>query len=95
MDRSSIPGLKNHILYQEAATPATLERYTANYHGASFGWAGTVDQLAIGDFKRPRFIKGLYLTGHWTTHGLGISGGVYVGHDTARMILKGKAKKSF
>ncbi len=88
LEQYSIPGLKKHIIYKDAATPQTLHRYTANYRGASFGWAGTPSQLALSDFKKPSFVKGLYLTGHWTTHGLGISGVVYVGHDIAQMILR-------
>jgi len=84
----SIPGLSKHIVFKEVASPYTLYRYTLNYRGASYGWAGTPSQLAIPDFSRPSFIKGLYLTGHWTTLGTGISGVVYVGYDTARRILR-------
>lgn len=84
----SIPRLSKHIAYKEAASPHTLYRYTLNYKGASYGWAGTSSQLAIPDLSKPSFIKGLYLTGHWTTLGTGISGVVYVGYDTARIILR-------
>jgi phytoene dehydrogenase-like protein len=90
IEKYSIPNLSQHIVFKEAATPYTLHRYTLNYRGASFGWAGTPSQLALTDFKKPSFIKGLYLTGHWTTQGLGISGVAYVGSDIAKMILRGK-----
>ena len=88
IENHSIPHLSKHIVYKDAATPHTLHRYTLNYRGASFGWAGTPSQLAVTGFKKPSFLKGLYLTGHWTTQGLGISGVCYVGHDTAKIILK-------
>jgi phytoene dehydrogenase-like protein len=84
------PDLSKHIKYKDAATPYTLYRYTSNYKGAAFGWACTPSQLAITDFRKPSFIQGLYLTGHWTTKGLGIPGVAYIGHDTAKMILRKK-----
>lgn len=91
MEKSSVPNLSKHIVYKEAATPYTLYRYTLNYKGASYGWAGTPSQLIVPDLRKPSFIEGLYLTGHWTTLGTGISGVVYVGCDTAKIILrKGK-----
>jgi phytoene dehydrogenase-like protein len=86
--QSSLPNLTQHVVYTEGASPATLYRYTLNYKGASYGWAGTTTQLALPDFKKPSFFKGLYLTGHWTTLGIGISGVAYVGYDTARLILR-------
>jgi phytoene dehydrogenase-like protein len=88
IEKYSIPDLSKHIIYKEAATPNTLYRYTLNYRGASFGWAGTPSQLALSDFSKPSFIQGLYLTGHWTTLGIGISGVVHVGFDTAKKILR-------
>ena len=88
IEKSTIPGLSGHIVYKEAATPYTLYRYTLNYKGASYGWASTPSQLAVPGLKRPPSIKGLYLTGHWTTLGVGISGVIYVSHDTSKLILR-------
>ena len=90
IESEAIPHLTKYIMYKEAATPHTLYRYTSNYKGASFGWAGIPTQLTIPDLRKPSFIQGLYLTGHWTTHGLGIPGVAYVGYDTAKIILKKK-----
>ena len=36
-----IPGLSQHILVKEAATPVTIARYTLNRGGASMGWDQT------------------------------------------------------
>jgi phytoene dehydrogenase-like protein len=88
LEKGSIPHLSRHIVVREAATPSTLHRYTLNFRGSSFGWAGTPGQLAVPGFKKHSSIPGLYLTGHWTTQGLGISGVMYVGRDTAKMISK-------
>lgn len=90
IESKAIPGLSNHLIYREAATPHTLQRYTLNYKGAAFGWAATPSQLADPDFKKPSFLRNLYLTGHWTTHGLGIPGVVYSGYDVAASILRRK-----
>ncbi len=83
-----IPELSKHIIYKDAASPQTLYKYTSNYKGAAYGWAGTPSQLTIPGLRKPPYIQGLYLTGHWTTHGLGIPGVVYIGYDTAKIILR-------
>ncbi len=88
----AIPNLCQYVIFKEAATPHTLNRYTLNFKGASFGWAGTPSQLTIHALRKPPFIQGLYLSGHWTTLGVGISGVAYVGRDTAKMIMR-KEKK--
>jgi prolycopene isomerase len=88
LEKDVVPGLSKHTICKVTATPQTLFRYTSNFKGATFGWAVTPAQLAIPDFRKPSFIQGLYLTGHWTTRGLGISGVVHVGSDTAKMILR-------
>jgi phytoene dehydrogenase-like protein len=93
IESRAIPGLSKYVIHEEAATPFTLQRYTSNYRGATFGWAGTPSQLADHDFKKPSFLRNLYLTGHWTTHGLGIPGVAYVGHDVASSILRRKGEE--
>jgi phytoene dehydrogenase-like protein len=35
-------------------------------------------------------MKGLFLTGHWATQGMGIPGVTYLGYDMANFILKKK-----
>jgi len=90
IEKSTIPNLSEHIIYKDAATPYTLYRYTLNYKGASYGWASTPSQLAVPGLRKPPSIQDLYLTGHWTTLGLGIPGVLYIGYDTSRLILKKK-----
>ena len=55
-----IPNLREHIVYLDAATPATLYRYTLNYKGAAFGWAKTPSQTFERIFSRTTFMKGLF-----------------------------------
>jgi len=85
-----MPDIAEHIIYKDAATPATLYRYTLNYRGAAYGWESILSQLALPDFRKPSFIDGLYLCGHWVTQGLGIPGVTYIGYDTARQIISKK-----
>ena len=94
IQKNSIPDFSKYILFKDAATPHTLSRYTLNYKGASFGWASIPSQLTIPSLRKPSFIQGLYLCGHWTTLGIGVSGAAYVGKDTAKIILR-KNKKIF
>ncbi len=65
-----LPGLKQHILVQDAATPKTFERYTLNPRGAIYGLDQSKDAPERPYFKTP--IKGLYLTGASTFPGGGI-----------------------
>ena len=32
------PGLRESLTFVQSSTPLTLERYTRNYHGATYGW---------------------------------------------------------
>ncbi len=83
-----MPGIAQHAILRDGATPSTLYRYTSNYRGAAYGWESTAAQLADPDFRKPSFIRDLYLTGHWSTQGLGIPGVAYLGYDMATTILK-------
>jgi len=83
-----MPGLHKHIEYVDAATPSTLYRFTSNYQGAAFGWSKSLSQTFDPLFTKTTSIKGLYLTGHWTSIAFGMPGTCYSGHDTARRILR-------
>lgn len=81
-----IPHLSRHIVVKDSATPLTLERYTLNSQGAFGGWANTPVMM----FNRPEPItpiRNLYLTGHWTFPGSGISGVISSGWMVAQMVL--------
>jgi len=88
VEQSALPRLSDFIDYRGDATPWTLYRYTRSFQGASFGWAGTPSQLALPSLRKPSTVRGLYLTGHWTTLGAGISGVAHLGAETAKMVLR-------
>ena len=83
-----MPGLRSHLLFYEAATPLTLERYTGNELGAMYGLASTPQQ--VGNLRPPHQtpIPGLYQVGHYTRPSHGIVGASLSGFIGARIILK-------
>lgn len=93
IQKYALPDLLSHIQYAESASPHTMQRYTANYRGAAYGWASIPEQVIVPGFRQPDFVKGLYLAGHWSTLGVGVSGAAYVGADTAGLILGKQRKK--
>jgi prolycopene isomerase len=82
-----IPELSKHIIFSEAATPLTQERYTENYKGAAYGWAQTPDQSGVSRLQPKTPIKNLYLAGHWTTPGGGVIAVALSGRNVAKMII--------
>ncbi|MBM4339316.1 MAG: NAD(P)/FAD-dependent oxidoreductase [Deltaproteobacteria bacterium] len=88
LESKLIPGLRDHLLFSEAATPLTLERYTGNEQGAMYGLASTPGQ--IGNFRPPHqaSIPGLFQVGHYTRPSHGIVGASLSGLFAARAILQ-------
>jgi phytoene dehydrogenase-like protein len=85
-----VPELSKHLVFKEAATPHTLNRYTLNYKGAAYGWASTPSQLFTSGLTQTTLINNLYLSGHWTTQTQGVSGAAYIGYETAKLVLRKK-----
>ena len=83
-----IPGLTARVKVIEAATPFTLERYTANEGGATYGLAPTPRQFGMGRPANRTPLKGLYLAGHYTRPSHGIVGTALSGRFVADMISK-------
>jgi len=90
LESKLIPGLRNHLLFHEAATPLTLERYTGNELGAMYGLASTPQQ--VGNLRPPHQtpIPGLFQVGHYTRPSHGITGASLSGNFAAKEILQGK-----
>jgi len=81
-----IPGLSEHVVVRDAATPLTYERYTLNTMGAAMGWAFSPAMFRRRlDHRTP--IRNLYLAGHWTNPGGGVPAVALSGLRAARAIL--------
>ena len=88
LESKLIPGLRDHLLFYEAATPLTLERYTGNEMGAMYGLASTTHQ--VGNLRPPQqtSVPGLFQVGHYTRPSHGIVGTSLSGSFAAKTILK-------
>jgi len=88
LEAKLIPDLRNHLLFYEAATPLTLERYTGNEMGAMYGLASTPHQ--IGNLRPPHRtpVAGLFQVGHYSRPSHGIVGASLSGLFAARTILQ-------
>ena len=88
LESKLVPDLRSHLLFCEAATPLTLERYTGNELGAMYGLASTPQQ--IGHLRPPHhtFIPGLFQVGHYTRPSHGIVGSSLSGLFAVRAILQ-------
>ncbi len=82
-----IPGLREHIVWKEAATPVTHERYTLSTGGTSYGIELATDQFGPNRPSPKTEIEGLYLAGASTVFGHGISGVMRGGIGTASAIV--------
>jgi len=68
-----IPGIAERIVVRLSASAKTAWRFTRNHRGAMLGWEMSPGQLGA---RRPAVeppIGGLYLVGHWTRPGGGIT----------------------
>jgi phytoene dehydrogenase-like protein len=83
-----IPGITSHIVSRQSASALTSWRFTMNYQGAMLGWEMSPGQL--GD-RRPSIegpVRNLYLTGHWTRPGGGITPVIVSAMDVAQAISR-------
>lgn len=89
IDRAAvvIPNLREHIVWQEAASPITQERYTLSSDGVSYGIDLGWQQFGpLRPSPRTR-IKGLFLAGASTSWGPGVEGAMASGVGAAGAVL--------
>ncbi|MBI5947076.1 MAG: NAD(P)/FAD-dependent oxidoreductase [Chloroflexi bacterium] len=81
-----LPGIREHIVWKEASTPITHERYTLSTGGTSYGIEIALDQMGPNRPEAATEIPGLYLAGANTRSGHGITGVIRSGIDCASAI---------
>ena len=69
-----LPGLRDHVVFQETATPLTHTRFTGSTAGTSYGIAATPAQFLKGRPGARTEIEGLFLCGASNRAGHGIAG---------------------
>jgi phytoene dehydrogenase-like protein len=82
-----MPGITDRMVVRLSATASTHERYTLNHQGAMLGWEMSPDQLAPSRPDVSGHIPGLYLVGHWTRPGGGITPVLVSATEVARRVL--------
>jgi prolycopene isomerase len=83
-----LPGLSEHIRVVDSATPMTLERYTGGYQGATYGWQAVAAQSGVDRLSPVTPWGNLFLAGHWTRPGSGLSAAANSGYLAARMAAR-------
>ncbi len=89
--RRLIPGIDRNIVIKLSATPRTSYRFTNNYRGAMLGWEMTPDQLGDDRPANTTSIRNLFLAGHWTQPGGGITPVIVSAQRVAKLILAGSS----
>ena len=88
--RQILPGIDSHIVVKLSASAMTSYRFTNNWQGAMLGWEMSPGQLAEGRLPNTTPVKNLFLVGHWTQPGGGITPVIVSAQRVARAILTGK-----
>ena len=81
-----IPGVSSHISSRQSASALTSWRFTLNRHGAMLGWEMSPDQLGESRPSVEGPVRHLYLCGHWTRPGGGITPVIMSAIDVAQHI---------
>jgi phytoene desaturase len=84
-----IPGLGDHIVWQQISTPLDLQEVTDAPGAAIYGWSASPSQIGPGRLSRRSPIDGLYLAGAWTGPFAGMDLCMLSGRETAALVLGG------
>jgi len=74
-----VPGLREQVLWKEAATPVTQERFTHSTGGTSYGIEYATDQMGPARIGYATDVPGLFLCGASTPAGHGIANVMFSG----------------
>ncbi len=88
--RAILPGIDDCIVVRLAASAMTSYRFTGNHEGAMLGWEMSPDQLGANRLPFYTPVRNLYLTGHWTQPGGGITPVIVSAQRVAKAVLTGK-----
>jgi prolycopene isomerase len=85
-----MPGFSSKVVVKLSASARTSQQFTVNHQGAMLGWEMSPDQLGEHRPGLNGLIKNLFLTGHWTQPGGGITPVIVSAMQVAHRITKGK-----
>ncbi|HYU35577.1 MAG TPA: NAD(P)/FAD-dependent oxidoreductase [Thermoanaerobaculia bacterium] len=84
-----IPGIGKKIVVSASASARTSWRFTLNQKGAMLGWEMSPEQLGEGRPEMTTPIRNLYLVGHWTRPGGGITPVIVSAQQVAAAVVQG------
>jgi prolycopene isomerase len=84
------PGIDDHIVVKSSASAHTSYRFTNNLNGGMLGWEMSPEQLGTERLPIYTPVDNVYLTGHWTQPGGGITPVIVSAQRVARAILTGR-----
>lgn len=95
VEESLVPGLRQHILFYDVATPVTHWRYTGNKNGTMMGAKPGKENMQgkIAHYQTP--VKNLLLSGHWAELGGGVPIAVKAAANAALLIFKREQPQTF
>lgn len=87
------PGLREHILFYEVATPVTYERYSSNKNGSMMGTrpGKTNFRLKVAHYKTP--LENVIVGGQWAELGGGVPIAVKAAYNASLIVLKEQNRK--
>ncbi|MCB0793141.1 MAG: NAD(P)/FAD-dependent oxidoreductase [Flavobacteriales bacterium] len=95
VERALAPGLREHIVICDIATPITHWRYTGNRGGSMMGAKPGKDNFKAGIAHYRTPVPGLLLGGHWAELGGGVPIAVKAGSNAALIILHDRKHPAF
>jgi all-trans-retinol 13,14-reductase len=87
-----MPGMSEHIVYQEVSTPFSVTRFIGSSGGTSYGIAFTPEYFLHNRPATKTEVKGLYLCGASTRTGHGIFGAMTGGVEAAAAVAGRKVR---
>ena len=82
-----MPGVGERVVVRQSASALTSWRFTLNFRGAMLGWEMSPDQLGPARPAIEGPVRHLYVTGHWTRPGGGITPVIVSAVDVAAVVM--------
>ncbi len=95
VEKTMVPGLRDHIEVMEMATPVTYWRYSGNRAGSIMGATPTYRNIKnkLAHYRTP--VQNLLLGGQWAEYSGGVPIAIKAGTNTSLIILKELKKTAY
>ena len=95
LEHNYFPGLRQHIIVQETATPETIQRYTLKNHGSIGGPQVNMKQSYMSRLAARSDWEGLYCVGDSTSQGIGVVSVTVSAISAVNAILADKGESQY